>query len=234
MKVKSILKFLLILILILALYFVFILNIDYITISYHGKLEEYNNIYYKEAEELNILIQIKELEESYERIPDEAIEVIKNSKMIKRILNKANTIEENEIVTYIEYLKGEDKINLVRDNIIYINEENYELAFTLDMNNIVYQRIIENNREIEWDSREITIQNKYEIYEKVSEKLQELGITEKFDFEPETLYFKYAVAKEIDSDVYGIEDNKNHIKIVVSGVNCEIENLQIGFTENLL
>lgn len=234
MEIKSILKFTLILIFILVLYFIFILNIDYITISYDGKLEEYNNVYYKEAQEVSILYQLRELSAEYgEEIPDEAVEIMKESKIIRRILSNEKGIPEEGINKYIDYLKTEKIISFIKSNIVYINEEDYELAFSIDMNNIIY-RVLDSKSEVILDNREITIENKYEIYEKTSRELQKLGITEEFNFEPETLYFKYAILKEVEKDIYGIEDNKNHIKVVVERPNYDIESLQIGFTEPLI
>lgn len=236
MKVKGTIEFAVMLIVILLLYFVFITNIDYITMSYHGKLEEYKNIYYKESQEPNILYELRETEEYSEAIPDEVIKTIKNNKMIRNILKEFKNLNEAGINKYVDYLRHDGNMYLVKDDIIYIIEDDYELAFTLNMNNVIYQKNMENmatmNR-IDWSNREITIENKYDIYKEAEKQLIKLGIAEKFQFEPETIYFKYAIEGDIDSDGYTIEDNKNHIKLDVRRPNYDIERLQIGFTEPL-
>lgn len=235
MKIKGTLEFIVVLIVALLLYFVFILNIDKITTSYHGKLEEYKNIYYKEAREPDILYELQQTGEYYyEEITSEAMESIRSNKVIRNILMKFGNLKENEIEGYIEKLEASGQINFAKGDIVYIVTENYDLAFSLDMNNLIYQRRENEERSVNWENKDITIESKYTIYERTARELQKLGITEKFKFEPETIYFRYAVEEKTSSDVYAVEDNKHNIKLVVSTPDYTIEKIQIGFTQSLV
>ena len=144
-------------------------------------------------------------------------------------------MEEDHISKYIEFLKGENRIKLVKENIIYIKEENYALAFSMDMNNIVYEsgRIYANNRF--WSSKEITVDNKTSMYAKVTRDMEKIGITEKFGFDPETIYIKYynGIIADWDNDIYIIEDHKNHIKLEYEMPTYIMKKLQIGFEYSL-
>ena len=235
MKIRGMIEFIVMFILILLLYFAFILNIDYMTMSYHGKLEEYKNSYYRDSSEPNVLYEIREIIEYDNNIPKEVIQTIKNNKILKNILKEYRDLEEKQIENYIKKMNDAGLNKYIKEkSIVYIMGEDYELAFTLDMNNIIYQEIQELSKEINWNSKEITIENKYDIYKEATKGLNKLGVTEKFKFEPETIYFNYAIEGELDSDGYAIEDNKNQIKLVVRRPNYKIEKLQIGFTESLL
>lgn len=234
MKIKGTLEFIVVLIVALILYFAFILNIDQITMSYHGKVEEYKNMYYKEAREPNILYDLQAIGGYYyEEIPKEALEVVKNNKIVRNILMKFGNIEENVIENYINKLKESGQINFIKGNIVYITTESYDLAFSLDMNHLIYQKRENEERAINWADKDITIENKYTIYEKTARELEKLGITEKVKFEPETIYYRYAIEEKIDRDVYVVEDNKHNIKLVVASPDYTIEKIQIGFTQGL-
>ena len=235
MKIKGTLEFILILIVALLLYFAFILNIDHITMSYHGKVEEYKNIYYKEAQEPNILYELQVIREYYyEEIPNETIESVSNNKIIRNILMKFNNLKEDEVEGYIKKINEEGKMYFAKGDIVYIETENYVLAFSLDMNNVIYQKKEEEQKGINWTNKDITIENKYIIYERTARELQKLGITEKVKFEPETIYFRYAIEENTEKNVYAVEDNKHNIKLVVSSPDYTIEKIQIGFTQSLI
>ena len=121
-----------------------------------------------------------------------------------------------------------------KGDIVYIETENYVLAFSLDMNNVIYQKKEEEQKGINWNNKDITIENKYIIYERTARELQKLGITEKVKFEPETIYFRYAIEENTEKNVYAVEDNKHNIKLVVSSPDYTIEKIQIGFTQSLI
>lgn len=236
MKGKGTIKFIFSLIIILILYFGVIFHIDNFTLSYHEKLESYINPYYQANQQTNILDAI-ELCSANEELTEKNIEVIKNSKVIRNILYQAAHIEENQLDKYIQHLKKEDKIRVVQLNyrILYINDTNYQLAFSLDTNNILYRSVKTSSQSVGlWKVQEITVQNKNEIYEKVKKQLKIRKITEKFVFEPQIFYLKSYDEKIGNSGmVYVIEDTKNHIRVEYEMVSDEILNLQIGF-ENFI
>ena len=58
MKIKSILKFMAIAIIIICLYIIFILNIEHFTMSYNNKKQEHKNTYYKNDNSSDILSKI--------------------------------------------------------------------------------------------------------------------------------------------------------------------------------
>lgn len=237
MKIKGIIEFITILIIVLLLYFVFILNIDKITLSYNGRLADYNNTYYKASQEPQVLDEIRKMSENNENkdVPKEVIKSIQNNKIIRNIIKEFSVVAEEGVSKYVEGLKRDRKIDYIsEENIIYIKEDSYELAFTLDINNIIYQEATNVTQDINWEDKEITIENKYDIYKKVEKELERLGITEKFNFEPESIYFSYALKGELDSDGYIIEDNKNEVKLNVRSPDYTIEKMQIGFTKSLL
>ena len=157
--------------------------------------------------------------------------------MIRNILYQAAHIEENQLDEYIQYLKKKDKIRVVQLNyrILYINDTSYQLAFSLDTNNILYRKVMTNSQSVElWKVEEITAQNKNEIYEKVKKQLEIRKITEKFAFEPQIFYLKSYDEKIGNLGmVYVIEDTKNHIRVEYEMVSDEILNLRIGF-ENFI
>ena len=102
MKIRGMIEFIVMFILILLLYFAFILNIDYMTMSYHGKLEEYKNSYYRDSSEPNVLYEIREIIEYDNNIPKEVIQTIKNNKILKNILKEYRDLEEKQIENYIK------------------------------------------------------------------------------------------------------------------------------------
>ena len=139
-------------------------------------------------------------------------------------------------------MQKKGRIKLVYDKFIYINEDEYKLIFTPDVNNIEYRAsgIKYNASSTSYaDKEESRNENKNEIYEKVRNLLEELGIVEKFGFEPETLYVQYFYAtgeiqsESINEGVYVIEDNKNHIKVEIEVPTYEIVSLQVGFEDYL-
>ena len=135
---------------------------------------------------------------------------------------------------------------MLYDRLLYIAEDEYQLIFTLDVNNIEYRAldiVYDTNINIAGDASKSTNanktidENKSKIYEKVRIQLQELGIIEKFGFEPETLYVQYFYSKEelqnLNEGIYVIEDNKNHIKVEIEVPSYKIKNLQVGFEDYL-
>lgn len=114
----------------------------------------------------------------------------------------------------------------------FISTEDYGLAFSLDTNNIAYEmRTKYSSINRYWEVREIREEDKNEIYKKVEEELEKLGITEKFQFEPETIYIRYynGIIADWDGEIYVIEDTTHHIKIEIELPSYEIISMQIGF-----
>ncbi len=243
MKLKSIFKFIAIGIVIICLYISFILNIENFTISYNNKKQEYKNTYYKSDNSSDILSKIGyAIDECYSELTESNIDVIRYNKIIRNILEKYSYIEDNEINKYISKMQKKGRIKLLYDKFIYINEDEYKLIFTPDVNNIEYRAsgIKYNNSSTSYvDEQESRNENKNEIYEKVRNLLEELGIVEKFGFEPETLYVQYFYttgeiqSESINEGVYVIEDNKNHIKVEIEVPTYEIVSLQVGFEDYL-
>lgn len=249
MKFKSILKFIIISIVIICLYISFSLNIENFTISYNNKKQEHKNTYYKSDNGSDILSKIGYAINDYYSKPTQSnIDVIKYSKIIRKIIKKYSGIKDNKINEYINEMKEMDRIRLINNELLYIKEYEYELIFSLDVNNIEYRASEVGNNATIYDA-DIYIEaeksrnvNKNEIYEKVRKQLEELGIVEKFGFEPETLYVKYFYAKGENQEkyegnqeqyegVYVIEDNKNHIRVDIELPTYEIKYLQINFED---
>ena len=240
MKFKSILKFMLIGSSIICLYISFILNIEHFTISYNNKKQEHKNTYYKSENSSDILSKIGYAIDDYFSEPTQNnIDIIINSKIIRNIIKKYSYIEENEIDKYISKMQKNGKIKLLYDRMLYIVEDEYQLIFTLDVNNIEYRALDIGNINIAGDEEKSTNENKSKMYENVRIQLQELGIIEKFGFEPETLYVQYFYSKQelqnqiLDKGVYVIVDNKNHIKVEIEVPSYKIKNLQVGFEDYL-
>lgn len=245
MKIKSILKFMVIAIIIVCLYISFIFNIEHFTISYNNKKQEHKNTYYKNDNSSDILSKIGyAIDECYGELEEDDLDVIRYNNIIRNILKKYSYVENNEINKYIKTMIKKERIKLLYDKYIYISEDEYQLIFTPDVNNIEYRILdIGYNANIYVDKEKSTNankdidENKSEIFEKVREQLEELGIIEKFGFEPETLYVQYFYSKKemqsenINEGIYVIEDNKNHIKVEIEIPSYKIKNLQVGFED---
>lgn len=236
MKVKAIFKFILVFSIVIGIYFAIILNIDSFMISYQGKLEEYKNVYYKERNsETSVLSKLQYLEEKYENISKEDIEKIKNNEIIKNIMCKNLEIKEDELEGYIEKLMWQDRIKLIRHNfdIIYIQESYYEIAFSTDGNNIVYEARTGFQYNRNWEAQKITEEDKNKIYKEMEKELEKLGITKKFHFDPGAIYIKYynEIIADWDGEVYVVEDNTNHMRLEFEVPSYTITSLQIGFED---
>lgn len=239
MKVKPIFKFILVFIIIMAIYFAIILNIDFFMISYHEKSQEYINPYYKERNTQSVLYKLQTLKEKYQDITKEDIETIKNSAIIKNIFYNILNIKEAEIETYAQSLIDTNRMKLIKYDydIIYMLAGSYDIAFSTDGKNIVYDIANETNRSYlhstYWQAKKITEENRNKIYNEIEEKLEELGITESFNFEPETIYIKYynETIADWDGEIYVVEDNTNNIKIEFELPTYTITSLQIGFED---
>ena len=241
MKLKPILKFMTISIIIVCLYVSFILNIEHFTMSYNNKKQEYKNVYYRSDNSSDILSKIGyTIDECYGELEESDLDVIRYNKIIRNILKKYSYVEDNEINQYIKIMKKRERIKLIYDNYIYISEDEYQLIFTPDVNNIEYRNVEINmatNGEKSRETNKNIDENKSEIYEKVRTELEELGIIEKFSFEPETLYVQYFYSKQewqntnLNEGIYVVEDNKNHIKVEIEVPSYKIKNLKVGFED---
>lgn len=218
----------------LMIYFAIMFHLDYFIVTDYGKVEKYRNPYYKAKDNENIFYKLSTFYDSRQEISDSQIEVIQNSKMIKNIITQIAGVKENQIGKYIQKLKEDHSIAVVKDNIILITAENYGFAFSMDMNQIAYEIVREFSDSRYWKARKITTDNKNEIYQKIEQELEKLGITEKFAFEPETIYIKYynEIIADWDEEIYVVEDTKHQIKIEMEVPSYQIVNMQIGF-ENL-
>lgn len=232
---KRFFKFIIIFIGLLLIYFSIMLHLDYFIVTDDGKVEKCQNPYYKYKDNENIFYKLSTFYNEQEEISDRQIEVIEHSKMIKNIIMDIEGIKEEQIDGYLQKLKEDNKITVIKDNIILMTTRNYGLAFSMDMNNIAYEvvRSFSNNRY--WEARKITTENKNEIYQKIEQELERLGITEKIEFEPETIYIKYynEMIADWDGEIYVVEDTKHQIKIEMEVPSYKIVNMQIGF-ENFL
>lgn len=166
-----------------------------------------------------------------EEISDNHIEIMKNNKIIKNMLKDLDGVKENQIDKYVSILRKEGEVMVLEENIIYITTENYGLAFTMDGNHIAYEIRGAYSSNRYWEAIKITETDKNEIYQKIQEELERLEITEKFEFEPETIYVKYfnGILADWDGEIYVVEDTKHHIKIEIEVPTYQIVNLQIGF-----
>lgn len=240
MKIKSILKFIIASSIIICIYVCFILNIEHFTISYNSKKSKYENAYYKSDYNTSILTKLA-YSNYYTEPTQSNMEVIKYNNIIRQILKKYSYIEDNQINEHMEKIKLKERVRIINNDLMYIREPDYELIFTLDVNNIEYSSLdmseIENGSMDERNSasignreaNKITNEKREEIYKEVRTQLQELGITEKFNFEPETIYIKEFSNDIEEMQLYAIEDSKNHIKIEIETSTYEIKKLQIGF-----
>lgn len=239
MKIKSILKFIIASSIIICIYVCFILNIEHFTLSYNSKKSKYENAYYKSDYNTSILTKLAY--DNFTQPTQSNMEVIKYNKIIRQILKKYSYVEDNQINEYMEKIKSKERVKIINNELMYIRDSGYELIFTLDVNNIEYSSLdmneIENgsmdeNNSASIGNREankITNEKREEIYKEVKTQLQELGITEKFNFEPETIYIKEFSNDIEEIQLYAIEDSKNHIKIEIETSTYEIKKLQIGF-----
>jgi len=228
---KRFFKFIIVFMVLLMIYFAIMFHLDDFIITDYGKVERYQNPYYKYKDNENIFYKLSTFYDSQKKISDSQIEVMKNSKMIKNMIKDIDGVEEDQMDEYIQKLKEEYNISVIKDNIILITTGNYGLAFSMDMNNIAYEIVsgFSNNRY--WEARKITTENKNEIYQKIEQELERLGITEKFEFDPETIYIKYynEIIADWDGEIYVVEDTKHQIKIEMEVPNYKIVNMQIGF-----
>lgn len=242
MKIKSILKFMAIAIIIICLYIIFILNIEHFTMSYNNKKQEHKNTYYKNDNSSDILSKIGyAIDECYGKLEEGHLDVIRYNSIIRNILKKYSYIEDNEINQYIKKMIKKERIKLVYDEYIYISEDEYQLIFTPDVNNIEYRSLDIGNMAVvgeeNTNANKDIDESKSEIFETVRNQLEELGIIEKFGFEPETLYVQYFYSKgemqsgNLNEGIYVIEDNKNHIKVEIEIPSYKIKNLQVGFED---
>lgn len=240
MKVKSILKFIITSSIIICIYVSFIFNIEHFTLSYNSKTAKYENTYYKSDYDTSILTKLGYVD-YYTKPTQSNMEVIKYNNIIRKILKKYSYVEDNQINEHMEKIKAKERVRIINNELMYIRDIGYELIFTLDVNNIEYSSLeisgienssIDNNNSASIGNREankITNEKREEIYKEVRIQLEELGIIEKFGFEPETIYIKEFSSDIEEIQLYVIEDSKNHIKVEIETSTYEIKKLQIGF-----
>lgn len=228
---KRFFKFIVTFIMVLLIYFAIMFHLDYFIVTDNGKVEKCQNPYYKYKDNENIFYKLSTFYEEEEEISDSQIEVIEHSKMIKNIIMDIEVVKEEQIDGYLQKLREGNNIAVIKDNIILITTGNYGLAFSMDMNNIAYEIIREFSNNRYWEARKITTDNKNEIYQKIEQELERLGITEKIEFEPETIYIKYynEMIADWDGEIYVVEDTKHQIKIEMEVPSYKIVNMQIGF-----
>lgn len=228
---KGFFKFITLLVIVLVVYFAIMFQMDYFIVNHNGELKRQLNPYYKYKDNESVFYKLSALYDTREEVSDQHIEVIQNNKIIKNILTEIEGVKENQIDKYIKKLRKEGEIYLVESNIFYIATGSYGFAFSMDGNHIAYELIKEYDNNKYWTAKKITQKDKNEIYQKIQKELERLGITEKFEFEPETIYIKYynGILTDWDGEIYVVEDTKHHIKIEMELPSYQIINMQIGF-----
>lgn len=228
---KSSLKFISVLIVLLLVYCIFVTNIDKFTTSYNDKIQEHENSYYMYRNTVSVLDAIKTYD--IQEITTDNIYSIKNNNIVRNILEQYGGIDE--FYDYIDkVIQDKEMVKIKNDNgtIIYLQQKEFELAFCLETKDIIYKETMQYEENLYNVSyKEITDENKELIYNKSKQDMELLGITKEYEFEPETIYTSYYAEQEygIEQDKYIIEDNTNHIKIEYSSADKKIVTLQIGF-----
>lgn len=228
---KGFVKFIILMTIIIIVYLAIMFQMDYFVANHNGELKRQLNPYYKYKDNESIFYKLSVLNTTKEQISAHHIEVIQNNKIVKHILQEIEGVKENQIAVYLKKLIEEGEIYVLEGNIVYIATGSYGLAFTLDGNHIAYELISEYDGNRYWEARKITQKDKDNIYQKITEKLETLGVTEKFEFEPETIYIKYynGILADWNGEIYVVEDTKHHIKIEMELPSYQIVSMQIGF-----
>ena len=233
MKGKGFFKFIFIFAIILFAYFEVVLNIDFFSISYDKKMQYYDNPYYVNKNKATIFQILRKLNsESIEKgtnseISEQELDTIINSKIIMNLLIQFCGVEDIDDV-YI--LKRKNYIRKLVDDtygeFIYITRY-CEIAFTLDLKNIIYQDDNVYDYIINSDYTETTIDYKDDMYKLAKETVDTLGVSEKFNFEPESISIQSI--SDYGEEVCEIQDNVNKIKLQYEISSKVLTGLQIGF-----
>lgn len=237
MKRKGTIVFILIVGILVILYMVFVRHLEVFMLSYDGKMAERKNPYYVEERKDNDILDIlRSSEDLTTDIRQEAIEIMCHNEMIRNILLNHTNEEEENIQTYIEELLEMERIQK-KDmeesygEVIYIEERDYALAFSMDEQNILYhgEKICEEENAY-LSYKEITMEGKEEILKKVRQDLEILGVTSKIHFEPESIYIKYYYSfYDTGENVYVMEDSVHKMKVEYEVPRGGLKQLQIGF-----
>lgn len=228
MKNKGFLKFILSFGIIILIFVIVVINFDKFTLSYNERKEKHQNPYYIINEKIDIIQQIKYYDLNSNSIVTDISTVnnikncIKNNETIKKIIIEITGINEDNLFKYIDKLHNNKQIrkitnlNSIYGDIIYINNIYFDLAFTLDLENIAYkiQRVYSDS--YNWQYKEIELDIEEKIYSKVKNDLNNIQIT---NFKPDTMYIKFfnGIYAEWDGDVFVVEDNTNQIIVEYEG-----------------
>ena len=228
---KGFFKFIILMVMIISIYLTIMFQMDNFVANHNGELKRQLNPYYKYKDNQSVFSKLSTLHTTKEQISDHHIEVIQNNKIVKHILQEIEGVKENQIGGYLEKLREDGEICVLEGNIVQIATGSYGLAFSMDGNDLAYEVVREFDDNRYWEAIKITQEDKDDIYQKITEKLETLGVTEKFEFEPETIYIKYYNGRlaDWDGEIYVVEDTKHHIKIEMELPSYQIVNMQIGF-----
>jgi len=237
MKGKGNIRFILIMGIVLIVYAVWIGNLDAFMVAYDNKIEERKNPYYVEAKEgISIVDVVRETDGATTDIGEEAIKILCENEVIRNLMKQHVTIEKEEMRSYIEELvqrEGIKKKDMEEPygEVIHIEEEAFVLVFSMDEEHILYQeKKINEQTNGYWAYKEMGRGNKEEICEKVRQDLEDLGVTKRITFEPESMYRKYYYSfYDTGEDVYVLEDSVHKIKVEYDVQREELGELQIGF-----
>lgn len=229
MKSIGFIKFIILFVIVILIFISFVINFDKFTLSYNRKKAKHQNPYYITNDKRDIIQQINYLDSNSNIITDENTineikKGIKNNETIIQIVIQLTGITKEKISSYIDklYMNKEIKkisnLSEIYGDIIYINTENFNLAFTLDFKNLAYKidKVYSESYEYGWQYKEIVLDTKEKIYDKVKNDLKFINIT---NFEPDSMYIKYfaGIYADWDGEVFVVADNTNKITVEYEG-----------------
>lgn len=236
MKKKEYIEFIILFVLILSINHLFISNILMFVKNNDNTIIGYPNNYKIDYRTENIVGNI--LHDSEIRIINEnELKELMDNPFLVNLIKSFYPLKSTEKTNEFLKISGPTNINYVEPNyynydIIYMDVASGTLAFSTDGKNIIYTILLPNNY----------FQNNYideddagtveSASERIKKKLNDLGITEKFDFEITNIRKAYSSEYNIEySNVYYIEDTKHNIKITYEYTNDVIYYLQVGFVK---
>lgn len=241
-KSKNILNFVLIVI-IIGIYLLLLSNMNYFIYDYNNKIQEYDNKYEIKSES-NKLFEYINLSTIYTTVSQEDLYMMQNNELIINILKKYFEMNREEVIKYIQQTKNMRLIpNTKYGDIIYLYSDTnryggqiYQLVFTKDFKNIYFAASydIEEDTNIKVNVNQITqnSEDKNEFLEEVKRQMENLGLTNFFDFNPDTIALrKYArsMLSSLETNVYEVRDIKNNIVVCYDKEIDKIRELAIGF-----
>lgn len=242
-KSKNVLNFILIIVIIIGIYLLLLLNMEHFIYDYNNKLEKHDNKYEIESHTSKLFEYIN-LSPIYTTISEEDLYMVQNNEFIVNILKKYFDMQKEEVVKYIQQTKNIRVVpNTKYGDIIYfygdVNKyggEMYQLIFTKDFKNIYFVALydIEEYTKIDDNVNQITenSEDKNEFLKEVKKQMDSLGLTNFFEFNPDTVALRrYArnMLSSSESNVYEVRDVKNNIVICYDKEIDKIRELTVGF-----